>query len=115
MTSLASTSPHLLTPLGAPDIRSRGGRLEEIVHTTVVLDCQSVARPPVQYTRWMKDGELLSSDLQHRIFTNESLLLYNVTEETSGNYTCTVGNGRGTPSITYDLTVLGKSLHTYHS
>ena len=77
----------------------------------VLIDCPIERGYPKPEVSWIKDGNHLSNDSTHTVFSNRSLLLRDVnTEDHEGDYTCLAMTPNvGRDNVTTSLDVIGTS------
>ena len=75
----------------------------------VRIDCPIERGDPKPEVSWTKDGNRLSNDSTHTIFSNRSLLLHDVnTKDHEGDYTClAITPNVGRDNATTSLDVIG--------
>ena len=83
-----------------------GDTLKTDAGRDIMIDCEANGIPKPRII-WTKDNEDLASSGRVKIFQNGSLLLKSVTEEESGDFTCTVINNRGVDMYTSKIKILG--------
>ncbi|XP_071524649.1 peroxidasin homolog isoform X1 [Panulirus ornatus] len=72
----------------------------------IILPCKADGRPkPV--ISWRKDGHILESNNKHRIESDGSLSVYNVTQDDAGIYECSAQNHVGYATAQARVTVQG--------
>lgn len=94
---------------GRPQVLGAGGTVDVIVHSTVVLNCFSIARPVHTAKIWRKNEEVLdfSSRNGYILLPNDSLVINNATRgDDAANFSCEVINDLGDDSISFTLTLI---------
>ncbi|XP_032884067.1 hemicentin-1 isoform X2 [Amblyraja radiata] len=73
---------------------------------SITLTCE-VSGNPVPQIRWLKDGELLTDDLQHQILSSGRFLQIGMARVSdTGRYTCIASNTAGDKNKNFNLNVL---------
>ncbi|XP_069701681.1 cell adhesion molecule Dscam2 isoform X1 [Periplaneta americana] len=87
-------------------ISSFGGPIVRPFRNTASLACQSVGQP-VPRREWLRGDQSLRGGTNHnvQIMDTGELLISNLQQSDSGNYTCQVGNTHGSDHIQYTLIV----------
>ncbi|KAJ0171737.1 hypothetical protein K1T71_012500 [Dendrolimus kikuchii] len=94
-----------LTSKVVAGISSLGGPISVGVGRSVLLVCSCVGSPPPR-TVWYHNHNIIT---HHPRFTrnhDDSLLINNIDQSLSGNYTCLAKNLYGSDSVSYEVTVL---------
>ncbi|KAJ0171731.1 hypothetical protein K1T71_012494 [Dendrolimus kikuchii] len=96
---------HTPTNRAVAGVASLGGTISVGVGSSVLLVCSCVGSPPPR-TVWYHNHNIIT---HHPRFTrnhDDSLLINNIDQSLSGNYTCLAKNLYGSDSVEYTVTVL---------
>ena len=97
-------------------ISSFGRTILRPFRSTASLMCHAVGQPTLR-REWLRSDQILhgGSNLKIQIMDSGELLISDLQQSDSGNYTCQVGNSHGSDHIQYTLTVQGEPLYEAHT
>jgi len=96
-------------------ISSFGRTILRPFRSTASLLCHAVGQPTLR-REWLRGDQILraGSNLKIQIIDSGELLISDLQQSDSGNYTCQVGNSHGSDHIQYIVTVQGETQNMGH-
>jgi len=106
---------YLIIPVPAR-ISSFGRTILRPFRSTASLLCHAVGQSTLR-REWLRGDQILrgGSNLKIQIMDSGELLITDLQQSDSGNYTCQVGNSHGSDHIQYTVTVQGETLYEAHT
>jgi hypothetical protein len=117
---LSSNKKVIITPTWFIPVPARissfGRTILRPFRSTASLLCHAVGQPTLR-REWLRGDQILrgGSNLKIQIMDSGELLITDLQQSDSGNYTCQVGNSHGSDHIQYTVIVQGETLYEAHT